>query len=464
MYRFRQINRLLEMDSLELKNQYIYFSDLPSLNDPMEGFYNLYWEGDKILWKNLLRHYILCLDDFIFVTQSLINDDELIPDKIDNYIHIFNRFYDLSKSQKKRMDLILSDFFSKIDVDSCINNLVNIKGGVDKDNLILFLSSIHVSAVQSIYKYNFFDRISNLFDWIKSFFIKIVQGNDFVLDKINEEKTSLFLTSEDILHNPALAKKYLKHAHSENNKDVAVYQYFPERYVELFKKLMFSDSYVACFITDISSSVLWSHYADNHRGVALKFKTQTDVNKITLSLKGIDGVSGAPFQIHTLNEVKYINEQPRINSFFSLGRLPEDIIKDEWFTDVDGSKSMYNPEIFTNFKNWRDEYYNKKYRCLTSKGEDWRIEKEYRIILSDGLKQLEGDGDIRKVKYDFNELESITFGIRTPFKDKVRIIDIIFEKCKNNNRDCFEFYQAKYDPTTGKIYKEKILDISNCNR
>ena len=27
----------------------------------MEGFQDVFWEGDYVLWKNLIRHYVLCL-------------------------------------------------------------------------------------------------------------------------------------------------------------------------------------------------------------------------------------------------------------------------------------------------------------------------------------------------------------------------------------------------------------------
>jgi len=33
----------------ELENQDIYFSSLESLNDPMEGFMDLFWSGDEIV-------------------------------------------------------------------------------------------------------------------------------------------------------------------------------------------------------------------------------------------------------------------------------------------------------------------------------------------------------------------------------------------------------------------------------
>jgi hypothetical protein len=59
--RFRSVEKLLNSQTKELKNQELFLSKSIKLNDPMEGFSSLYWKGDEILWKNLINHYILCL-------------------------------------------------------------------------------------------------------------------------------------------------------------------------------------------------------------------------------------------------------------------------------------------------------------------------------------------------------------------------------------------------------------------
>ena len=64
LYRFRSDP---EFTLDELEKNYFYFSLPNELNDPMEGFINLYWEGDKILWKNFLKHFLYTL------TNTIIN-------------------------------------------------------------------------------------------------------------------------------------------------------------------------------------------------------------------------------------------------------------------------------------------------------------------------------------------------------------------------------------------------------
>jgi hypothetical protein len=58
-YRYRPIKAVLD-EFHELENQEIYFSTTDEFNDPMEGFKDLFWRGDEIVWRNFLKHYILC--------------------------------------------------------------------------------------------------------------------------------------------------------------------------------------------------------------------------------------------------------------------------------------------------------------------------------------------------------------------------------------------------------------------
>ena len=60
LFRFRPIRALLD-GFHELENEEIYFASPEQLNDPMEGFKDIFWRGDGIVWTNLLRHYLLCL-------------------------------------------------------------------------------------------------------------------------------------------------------------------------------------------------------------------------------------------------------------------------------------------------------------------------------------------------------------------------------------------------------------------
>lgn len=55
-YRYRPIERVVDGNH-GLKNQGIYFSATDEFNDPMEGYKDIFWLGDKIVWRNLLKHW-----------------------------------------------------------------------------------------------------------------------------------------------------------------------------------------------------------------------------------------------------------------------------------------------------------------------------------------------------------------------------------------------------------------------
>jgi hypothetical protein len=75
-YRFRPAKALLgpydedKGQFEELERQEIYFSRPAELNDAMEGFKDLFWQGDEIVWGNLLRHYLYCLMNSSFMVAT----------------------------------------------------------------------------------------------------------------------------------------------------------------------------------------------------------------------------------------------------------------------------------------------------------------------------------------------------------------------------------------------------------
>ena len=78
MYRFRSIQKLF--DFKELENQEIYFSSPKELNDPAEGYFEIYWDGDIILWKNFFSHYLYCYYEVILLDKMGVNlSEESIP-------------------------------------------------------------------------------------------------------------------------------------------------------------------------------------------------------------------------------------------------------------------------------------------------------------------------------------------------------------------------------------------------
>jgi len=52
LYRFRPVDAVLG-EYEELAKQETYFAPPEKLNDPMEGYKDVFWSGDLIVWRNL---------------------------------------------------------------------------------------------------------------------------------------------------------------------------------------------------------------------------------------------------------------------------------------------------------------------------------------------------------------------------------------------------------------------------
>ena len=67
-----------------------------------------------------------------------------------------------------------------------------------------------------------------------------------------------------------------------------------------------------------------------------------------------------------------------------------------------------------------------------------------------------GEDEQRKLKYDFKDLEGIIFGYKTSIDDKIKIMKIIEQKCEEQKRYDFSFYQAEPDERTGNMRISKL--------
>ena len=63
----------------------------------------------------------------------------------------------------------------------------------------------------------------------------------------------------------------------------------------------------------------------------------------------------------------------------------------------------------------------------------------------------------RTLTYNFSSLKGIIFGINTSDNHKLKIIETIHKKCRENERTDFDFFQAYYCHETGAIKKDKLL-------
>ena len=235
---------------------------------------------------------------------------------------------------------------------------------------------------------------------------------------------------------------------------------FHRAYLKELEGLLWPKWYTACFTKSYHNSSIWGHYGDKHRGACLIFETGKTgrLNSFGLyHMTGKDIKTLIPVTTQSFFEVSYADKPGEVDFFRSIGRLTEEEQKKLWYTDDEGNESecgsyfQHHSDTF----NWREDYWNRFYRDITTKTKDWEYEQEYRLILYDMLSEYDKK-ESRTLSYDFNSLKGIIFGINTSDKHKSKIIDIIERKCSEHKRTDFEYFQAYYSPEDGNIRKRKI--------
>jgi len=456
MYRFRTIENLLGKYQ-ELENQEIYFAKPEELNDPMEGYKDIFWQGDPIVWKNFIINYVRSVEHFctllnLLTPESRINEKDIL---VSFEAPIFH-----TPENKMLTNEILEIIFQ----NKFINNLPKLLSArttpVRRNEILFYLQLIHnviVKAISDLYIKKkirdspIFNQDIDLPDLLTNLayltnqlenensHIKNITDNLFSIMSRMTEKLILSMKSE--LSDMTVTSSYL-----------FLIDDFPEKYMTKLETLLYQDWYSASFLKDNSNSSLWGHYGENHKGVCLKFKTTQEGEKYQIKLKKFTEPSSLT---HSFHRIEYSSKHVEIDFFRSFGRLPKYQLMYEWYKDEKGNLSNCGDHLENNIDEWRKKYQENFLKAVTVKLKDWKYEKEYRLIINDILIEYR-DKDERKLKYDFDDLEAIIFGIKTSTSDKIRILKIIKNKCEQNNRKKFDFYQAYYSKDTWKIATYKL--------
>ncbi len=456
MYRFRKTENLLGKRE-ELEKQEIYFSDIASLNDPMEGFREYFWSGDLVVWKNLLRHYLLCLERVCLLAS--LKEELFTPEDIP----VFLEEEELPTEQYKRMFREICDRFFEIEgVNDYLEFLALSPRKISREELYIHLRSMHLLAfdiIAEMYKERYGLQPERSISY-SAHSSRLKQSVEIWRKIDNDEED---LRKIRAFPNGSIELEIMKGYDSVpivKRNWFAIITDFPNDYLNEIVKLVYPEGYVACFIDDCTNAVVWAHYGDGHKGVCLKFKTTEKNGCPAIDLRRITGEKRSEsvygYQTFSFRKINYSNQFPSIDFFRSMGRLPMPQLLRQWYTDQDGNCSqcadwMYDGAI----ESWRKGHWDNYGRDFFIKLKDWEYEQEQRLLLSSALDTY-NEPETRKLTYKFEDLEAIIFGMRTRVEDKVKIKEIIDSKCKENNRNNFEYYQAGYSPSLGKMVINKI--------
>ncbi len=461
-FRFRSINSLLG-EYQELEKQTIYFASPEQLNDPMEGFRDIIWSGDKIVWANLFKHYVYCLHLSYFQFR-LIGDSRIL--EVDS-IPIQGCWDQLPTPQAQNLfDEIWHIFFNSPNIQEIIEALGNTKRKIRYREIEYYLRIMHPILLKEIVKsyiaHGFIPK-SEMPELPEELPVSILTASIlFTLKLAEEAKTeeeldNAFLSNEIIDNTERFKQQYNSLVISEGilrrNNQLVIFD-FPKIYVEQLERLLWSKWYTACFMKSYHNSSVWGHYGDSHKGACLIFETVETDNSHSLKLNLRSGSRSLTIPFY---EVSYADRPGEIDFFRTICRLPIAALKKLWYTDQNGNISECASHIGpdSDEDTWRKSYWENFFRDITIKTRDWEYEQEYRLILSDSLGEFDKTGN-RKLTYDFRSLKGIIFGSKTSDEDKRAIVEIIKKKCEEYNRTDFNFFEAYYSPENGDIRKYPI--------
>lgn len=427
LYHYRSVSTALK----EISGGTFYYADKSELNDPIEGYAQIYWQGDIPAWEGLFCNYICSL--YYTIENYLL---KARYEKIEKHAALL----DIHSFDKVPLGDILNEVRYKFMSNPYIAKLVEYLGGqnirISSKNLSFILRLIHEIAFSICMKSmkenqlipqeqkEFYMPIEKILD---VFFVNISSKLSDVDKKEIFEVTAGML--EDMIESRLMAERWgEKNEMPQQQVWLKIRLGFPLIYTGQLEEIIYPKGYVVCFSSDAYNSAMWGNYADDHRGVCLIYRTTSAEDKEIMQVK----------------PVQYGAALIRRNGFESLGRLSY-VQVESWLTAVDGRKSRLLSKYLD--KSWVNTYWSDYEEKYCHKMSEWSYEKEYRLLLMEF--NHEYTKEERLIKYEPDILTGVIFGIKTSELDKRNIIRAV----KDSGRSIkdFAFYQAVYDDENQKI-------------
>ncbi|MFC4270173.1 DUF2971 domain-containing protein [Sneathiella chungangensis] len=156
-----------------------------------------------------------------------------------------------------------------------------------------------------------------------------------------------------------------------------IYERLPEFNAGLIEGL--SNSKILCMTIKPNNKLMWAHYADNHRGVVLRFR----------SVPAFDSAYGSAMPMN------YVDEIPEL-------------------MDLD-----YMADFVCGFRTFdHDERMKIMDKVVYTKSSEWRYEDEWRMHAGSGRSHSASFEDI---PFSKNELDGIVFGLKISDRDRAEI-------------------------------------------
>ncbi len=447
-YRFRPLKWICD----EIEQEYLFFSKPTDLNDPLEGFQDIYFSGDILLWNNLLLHYFGYLQKSIFDLREIGKPYNL--DLLSN-IQYFESKRFLKRPSSKCVNKFIIEhrklryFIKRISAYSLKNKLLI-------SDLQAILSILTIYYYRRILKINFYSGIIPFLDAKKIQSIELLRRLIVELDIFDKPINSLFDAIESQNEQFRIIVKYNDSEKLINHSLSSFILGFSKNYCQKIKTLILNNWHNVSFSTHCSNAAIWGYYAENHKGVCLEYNQKISP-KVTMQGKKYS----TPLSSMKMHKVDYNCSHIEIDFFNEIGTIPKQQLIDDWYADDSGNTHPYKNKLDND--DWLSAHWDKLSSSLIVKTHHWRHESEYRLVhfniddrdvpTKDKICYMIPD---QKIKYGFNHLQGIIFGIKTPDEIRNKILKIIENKYQINSNLDIKFYQAYYNHEKELIDKKHL--------
>ncbi len=162
-----------------------------------------------------------------------------------------------------------------------------------------------------------------------------------------------------------------------------------------------NDQWGVLSMSELSANIImWSHYAESHRGLCIEYTDYTDDQLKTRPLSS---------EINAFNEE--MDELPIIRNASPVKYLTTSELSD-WLHDLPQSIEDFNAELRAyNDGPMTPEKYKQGFlirgmSALFAKHEDWSYEKEYRIVIHEGNKPAPAPGAVTTLFLGMNTTDT----------------------------------------------------------
>ena len=369
LYRYRSIKNALK----EINDGTFYFAGREELNDPIEGYVKLYFQGDQAAWEGLLRNYVcslfVCIQSYL--TSPKMDLKELTPYTVVVDLHRFNNI---------PLGEILENLGTTFLNDDAVQKLVGEYGNSNikctSKELQLILRLVHCTAF-NICLHHFKSR-GILSDSQEMLAMRSFPFPFEIIHMVNEKERAIAANvaenqiadmMEKLIFSAKLRQEGEPAEESGSHKQYPTWATiqvdFPKLYVAQLKNLIYPEGYIVCFSATATDSAMWGNYAQEHSGICFIYETQNINDKKYISS-----------EVGNL-EVKHITYSTTVierNFFITLGGLNYPQVQ-SWLTGKNGLQS----ELLNHFSKenqvlWREQYWRNYIEKFHRKNPAWSHE------------------------------------------------------------------------------------------